>query len=632
MKTLLLSRAAAALLLAAVLTQPAFAEVPLTIAHQGRIAVSGANYTGTGLFKFRLYSAAAALNPAQLEVTLSGGAVSSISVTHGGSGYAVPPVITIEAPGGSGVTATATASVAAGRVTSITITKAGSGYTAQPQAEAALPPVPFTSVWANAAVPVLPGQITQPVSPVPLPLDNGLYSVALGDPSLAVMNALPATLSPPPGQRLFLRIWFRSTGAGGSPIYEELLPHQELSPVPFALESRSADSAASLIGAQPSTAGFLVTGGTLDAGAPPAQGIGPRMMWFSGERAFRAGEVTDIALMGQGHWDEPQLGRYSTAFGINPLASGYASFSAGDGTRATGSRAVALGYDTQATGTASFAAGYATLASGSYATALGQASEATHSQAAVIGYQLRTGRSRQAVVGAWNTASTSAMFVVGAGTGDASRRNVFTVDSEGDIDDIRHVYASGVGDFAGEVSADSLDVSGNGVVNGFMVVGGALQVNNSATFTGDTTVRTLTITGGADLAEPFDLADTSLEPGTVVVIDDSKAGRLAQSTRAYYRRVAGIISGAGGIRPGLMLQQEGVNSGGKNVALTGRVYALCDATDAPIEPGDLLTTAETPGHAMRAADHTRSQGAILGKAMSRLESGRGLVLVLVTLQ
>ena len=36
--------------------------------------------------------------------------------------------------------------------------------------------------------------------------------------------------------------------------------------------------------------------------------------------------------------------------------------------------------------------------------------------------------------------------------------------------------------------------------------------------------------------------------------------------------------------------------------------------------------------AMVASDPTRRQGAVLGKAMTGLESGRGLVLVLVTLQ
>lgn len=145
-------------------------------------------------------------------------------------------------------------------------------------------------------------------------------------------------------------------------------------------------------------------------------------------------------------------------------------------------------------------------------------------------------------------------------------------------------------------------------------------------------VATLTIRGGADIAEPFPVADGEVEPGCVMVIDETHPGQLARSSEAYDKRVAGIISGAGGVQPGLELHQEGVLSEGRKVALTGRVYVNADATGGSIKPGDLLTTSTTPGCAMKATDPIRAQGAILGKAMSRLENGKGLVLVLVTLQ
>jgi hypothetical protein len=45
-----------------------------------------------------------------------------------------------------------------------------------------------------------------------------------------------------------------------------------------------------------------------------------------------------------------------------------------------------------------------------------------------------------------------------------------------------------------------------------------------------------------------------------------------------------------------------------------------------------LTTSSVPGHAMKATDRERSFGAVIGKAMSPLEEGQGLVLVLVGLQ
>ena len=67
----------------------------------------------------------------------------------------------------------------------------------------------------------------------------------------------------------------------------------------------------------------------------------------------------------------------------------------------------------------------------------------------------------------------------------------------------------------------------------------------------DAIVRTLTITGGADLAEPFAIGESGALPkGSVVVIDDQSPGQLKQSTHEYDTRVAGIISGANGINPG----------------------------------------------------------------------------------
>jgi hypothetical protein len=65
------------------------------------------------------------------------------------------------------------------------------------------------------------------------------------------------------------------------------------------------------------------------------------------------------------------------------------------------------------------------------------------------------------------------------------------------------------------------------------------------------------------------------------------------------------------------------------IAMTGRVWCWCDASFGAIEPGDRLTTSSTPGHAMRAVDRDRADGAVIGKAMTKLETGTGLVLVLV---
>jgi hypothetical protein len=145
----------------------------------------------------------------------------------------------------------------------------------------------------------------------------------------------------------------------------------------------------------------------------------------------------------------------------------------------------------------------------------------------------------------------------------------------------------------------------------------------------------LEITGGSDLSEQFDIGNTSLlpEPGMVVSIDPDNPGQLALCEKAYDRRVAGVISGAGGVNTGMLMGQSDSEADGEHpVALVGRVYVWADATSGPIEPGDLLTTGDLPGHAMKVSDHSRAMGAILGKAMTSLSEGQGLILTLVSLQ
>jgi hypothetical protein len=149
---------------------------------------------------------------------------------------------------------------------------------------------------------------------------------------------------------------------------------------------------------------------------------------------------------------------------------------------------------------------------------------------------------------------------------------------------------------------------------------------------GTTRTHSIIITGGADLAEPFKMGGKEMAKGSVVVIDKQHPGELALSSREYDSCVAGIVSGANGINPGIALHQQGALDGDQNVALSGRVYVLADATHGAIQPGDLLTTSSTPGHAMKVTNHARAQGAIIGKAMTGLDKGRGMVLVLVTLQ
>jgi len=203
----------------------------------------------------------------------------------------------------------------------------------------------------------------------------------------------------------------------------------------------------------------------------------------------------------------------------------------------------------------------------------------------------------------------------------------------------KNAYFDGVWErFDTTAGAFLQQISPSGSVDFFVAESGANPISWLKALTletnGNTSVRVLEITGGSDIAEPFDIREAdAIKPGMVLTIDPENAGKLRISEKAYDRLVAGVVSGAGGIEPGLVMgQSASVADGAYPVALTGRVYVWTEASNGPIEPGDLLTTSDTPGHAMKVADYERAQGAVIGKAMSSLEEGQGLVLVLVSLQ
>lgn len=135
----------------------------------------------------------------------------------------------------------------------------------------------------------------------------------------------------------------------------------------------------------------------------------------------------------------------------------------------------------------------------------------------------------------------------------------------------------------------------------------------------------------ADCAEDFDICETDLaEPGTVMVLGED--GKLQQSQHAYDKRVAGVISGAGDYKPGIVLDKKETGNIRKPVALLGKVFCKVDASFGTIEIGDLLTTSDTPGHAMKAGDPMKAFGTVIGKALRPLAEGRGLIQVLIALQ
>ena len=135
--------------------------------------------------------------------------------------------------------------------------------------------------------------------------------------------------------------------------------------------------------------------------------------------------------------------------------------------------------------------------------------------------------------------------------------------------------------------------------------------------------------GGADCAEDFEVVGDPAPGSVMCLVDD---GSLNCCSISYDKRVAGVISGAGEWQPALRLDHHGNRPRRAPIALVGKVYCLADADFEPIHVGDLLTTSSTEGHARRATNAAQSFGAVLGKSLSSLSAGRGLIPVLVALQ
>lgn len=202
----------------------------------------------------------------------------------------------------------------------------------------------------------------------------------------------------------------------------------------------------------------------------------------------------------------------------------------------------------------------------------------------------------------------------------------------GDSQSSQHAGVSGVNQAAG-IGVYGASNGEAGHFEGNVTINGTLTHNGDCSVNGTLTVKTdvVLLAAGQDCAEQFELNEADqLEPGTVVVID--RNGALRESHTAYDRKVAGIVSGAGTCRPGIVLGRRPSKAHAATVALVGRVYCKVDAHYSPIDVGDLLVSSETPGHAMRAGDAMRAFGAVIGKSLESLEAGRGLIPILVALQ
>lgn len=140
--------------------------------------------------------------------------------------------------------------------------------------------------------------------------------------------------------------------------------------------------------------------------------------------------------------------------------------------------------------------------------------------------------------------------------------------------------------------------------------------------------------GGADFAESVESASpkAAYEPGDVLVIDPAKSRSVDLAATPYSTRVAGIYS----TKPGILALPHGPDDSRSAaelpLAVVGIVPCKVSTENGAIAIGDLLVTSATPGYAMKGTDRSKMLGAVVGKALEALPSGKGTIQVLVTLQ
>lgn len=440
------------------------------------------------------------------------------------------------------------------------------------------------------------------------------------------------------GNSVWLEIGARPGAMNDPNVYTILSPRQEITPAPYALQTRGlfVDNALNVgIGTVNPVASLDVvnTGGhTAISGKSPWIGVYGIHNSTAGTFPGVLGETDSLGSTAAG-----VRGRV-TSTSPGSLSAGVWGMNAGTGSNGIGVRGTHDGSGMGVYGASVNGTGIYGISTGTSGTNYGVRGE-TDSSAGYAGYFTGGKNYFEGSVGIGTTTPRTDLEIKGT-TG----LRVTTGQNSNVYGEFRHAYSGGlqINANAGGGWAD-ISLQTDNTTRVFIESGGNVGIGtttpsrkltvrgNLLLESADTGAAVVELGEGLDYAEGFNLTDkNAVKPGTVLVIDTEFPGKLTICNKAYDNKVAGIAAGSNGLGSGVRL---GVGQFDCDVALAGRVYCNVDATEAGVEPGDLLTTSATPGYAMKAVEYARGQGAILGKAMENLEKGqKKQILVLVTLQ
>lgn len=211
--------------------------------------------------------------------------------------------------------------------------------------------------------------------------------------------------------------------------------------------------------------------------------------------------------------------------------------------------------------------------------------------------------------------------------------------------------ASGTGGYAGYFERSNTSGFGNALYVTSVGQGTVMIVNNSGS-SGDLAVFRLngsnvarisrtgtgyfnggTVSGGADLAEAFDVSGqkAEYEPGDVLAIATDADRRVQKSQQAYSSLVVGVYA----TRPGVLLHEENADSQLEDKVPMGVVGVIptkvCNE-NGPIRRGDILVSASRAGYAMKADLNLLKPGQAIGKALQEFDGEAGKIKVLVNVR
>ncbi len=251
--------------------------------------------------------------------------------------------------------------------------------------------------------------------------------------------------------------------------------------------------------------------------------------------------------------------------------------------------------------------------------------------AGVVGKETNAGKM------GYNAFGKTALTIIGAGTTTSNRTMYFYAEGGTTTNGPIYIEKASGGAPTIEIKPSETGVDGSEIL--LYNSAGVATIELDADF-GDGDGRVITselqIKGGSDLAEHFDIAieeEEEAKPGMLVSIDTKTEGKLSLTNIESDTKIVGVISGANGIKPGMLMGQEGTIAYGKYpIALAGRVYVLATNEAGEINAGDFLTSSSKKGYAKKVTNINKNQGAIIGKAMGKLNADNGYVLVLINLQ